>query len=224
MQAKQRDLPQVFWIGGAPDSGKSTTAKIIAERRRCPIYHYDRRDQAHLERLALTEPYYRDFLDASLDERWVFITPEELFHRWLQTSIDRFPLVIDDLLATPGDNAIIAEGFGLLPQQLAPLLAQPFHAIWLVPTEAFKQASMINRGKPSFSAQVSNAEKAKQNILQRDRLIANYIRNEAKNCNLTLFEVGDSSSINEVIDTVERIFSSSVSQSIGKLTNHRGLR
>ncbi len=65
------------------------------------IYHYDQRDLAHHEQLAQTHPAYQAFLAASLDERWVYPEPEELFQRMLQSFQDRFPLVIQDLIALP---------------------------------------------------------------------------------------------------------------------------
>jgi len=46
---------------------------------------------------------------------------------------------MEDLIAMPRERGIVAEGFGLLPEILAPLLSCPTQAIWLMPTEAFKQ-------------------------------------------------------------------------------------
>ena len=54
----------------------------------------------------------------------------------------RFPLVLLDLLALPNDKLIIAEGFGLTPQLIAPLLSTPRQAIFFIPTEEFKWASL----------------------------------------------------------------------------------
>jgi adenylate kinase family enzyme len=201
-------LSHVLWIGGATDSGKSTTAQKLAERHPLQVYHYDRRDLAHHEQLAKTLPAYRAFLDASLDERWVKPQPQELLQRSLQSFRDRFPLVIEDLLALPREHGILAEGFGLVPELLAPLLSSSTQAIWLVPTEGFKRDSMRRRGKPSFGALVSDPERAKANLHTRDRLLAEYIRDQVLQYGFTLYQVDGSHSAEEMTDLMEQHFAS----------------
>jgi hypothetical protein len=197
----------VLWIGGTTDSGKSTLAQVLAERRRLHVYHYDKRDLAHHEQLAQNHPAYRSFLAASLDERWVYPEPEELFQRMLQSFRDRFPLVMQELAALPCDRGILAEGFGFLPELLAPLLSSPAQALWLVPTESFKLASMQRRNKPSFGAQVSDPVRAKQNLFARDMLLAQYIREQVSKYSYTLYEVDGSRSAGETADLIEGHFS-----------------
>ena len=97
----QPALAHVLWIGGATDSGKSTLAQKLGERYPLQIYHYDQPDSAHHQRLAEALPAYRAFIQASLDERWVDPEPEALFQRALSSFRDRFPMVIEDLLAYP---------------------------------------------------------------------------------------------------------------------------
>jgi adenylate kinase family enzyme len=203
-------LAHVLWIGGATDSGKSPLAQKLAERERYPlqIYHYDQHDIAHHQRLAEALPTYQAFIKASLDERWVDPEPEELFQRALSSFRDRFPMVIEDLLAYPSDRQIIAEGFGLLPDLLAPLLTRPEQALWLVPTEAFKQASMQRRGKPNFGPQISNREKAKMNLIQRDKLLAAYITEQVQKYGFTLYEVDEANSLDEMVNKIEHHFAS----------------
>ena len=112
-------LSHVLWIGGATDSGKSTVAEKLAERHGLQVYHYDRRDLAHHEQLAKTNPAYQ--------------------------------------------------------------------ALWLVPSEAFKQASIARRVKPSFGAQVSDPEWAKANLLERDRHLAVYARDQVLKYAYTMY-------------------------------------
>jgi len=141
-QEHRQVLSHVLWIGGATDTGKTTISRIIAERYGLQIYNYDRHDLPQVERLAQTLPRYRAFLDASLDERWVHPEPEDLLQFVLRGFQDRFPLVVEDLLDLPKEPMIVAEGFGFTPELLSPILSSKRQAIWLVPTEDFKWASM----------------------------------------------------------------------------------
>lgn len=202
----RQSLSHVLWIGGAADSGKSTAARLLAGRHRLQVYHYDRRDLAHHQQLAQTDPAYRAYLAASLDERWVFPEPEELFQRSLQSFRRRFPLVLQDLHALPRERGVVAEGFGLLPELLAPLLSRPTQALWLAPTAAFKSASMARRGKPSFGAKVSDPERAKTNLRLRDQLLAQYIQEQVLKYGYTLYEVDGARSAGEMVDWIEQHF------------------
>ncbi len=165
-------LSHVLWIGGATDTGKTTISQIIAERYGLEVYNYDRHDLSQIERLAQANANYRAFLATSLEENWVQPEPEDLLQFTLQAFQDRFPLVIEDLLALPREPTVVAEGHGLVPELVAPVLSGKRQAIWLVPTEEFKWASMKRRNKPSFRDKVSDPERATNNVFRRDMLLA----------------------------------------------------
>lgn len=187
---------RVFWIGGAPDSGKSTTARYLAERYGLNTYHYDQHDVRHHEVLAKSDERMRRFMDGSLDERWVRPTPLELYERSMASFHARFPLVLEELRELrPEDTPVVAEGFGFLPELVAPLLATPDQGIWLIPADAFKLASMQQRGKPSFAARTCDPERARANLLGRDRLLAEHIEEEARAAKLPLYTVSGSFSV-----------------------------
>jgi len=202
----QRAFSRVLWIGGATDSGKTTTARILAERHGLPIYHYDKHDLVHHEKLAKIYPAYRVFLAASLDERWVHPEPDELFRRSLQSFQDRFPLLLEELVSLPLERGIVVEGFGLLPELLTPILSYPRQALWLMPTESFKRDSMTRRGKPSFGSQVSDLERAKSNLLARDLLLAAHIKSQVLQYGYTLYEVDGTRTADEMADRMEGYF------------------
>lgn len=196
----------MLWIGGATDAGKSTVAQILAERHGLQVYNYDRRDLAHHQQLAETDPQIRAFLEASLDENWVYPEPEALFQRTLESFHYRFPLVLADLHALPSQLMIVAEGFGLTPELLAPLLTNPQQALWLVPTEQFKLESLARRNKPSFGSKVSDPQRAYHNFLTRDTLLGAEIKAQVKAHNFTLIEVDGSHSADEMATLVETHF------------------
>lgn len=189
---------RVLWIGGATDTGKSTIAQNLADRLGMSVYHYDKTDVQHLEKLTFTISEIRKFMDASLDERWVYPKPEAMFAFLLLSFSHRFPLVLEDLIAYPDDRPIIVEGFGLLPELVCPLLSSPYQAAWLVSTESFKWDSMTRRGKPSFAKATSDPEKAKMKLFARDMLLTNYYRKQAPAYGCTLYEVDGSRSVEEM--------------------------
>lgn len=202
----KKRLAHVLWIGGATDTGKSTVAENLASLYGVRVYHYDQFDAVHHEKLAETVTEIRRFLDASLDERWVYPDPSVLLARSLNSFSHRFPLVVEDLLALPYDKMIIAEGFGLLPELVQPLLSNHNQAVWLVPSETFKLDSMARRGKPSFGKLVSNLERAKTNLFTRDKMLADYYRKQVPAFGYTLFEIDGSRSVEEMTDIIDSHF------------------
>lgn len=202
----QHKLAHVLWIGGATDTGKTTIAQMLAERHGLQLYHYDRHDLPQLEILAQSLPRYRAFLDSSLEERWVHPEPEDLFRFVWEGFRHRFPLVIQDLLALPTEPMILVEGFGLTPELVAPVISSKCQAVWLVPTEEFKRASMERRGKPSFRGKVSDPERATRNVLRRDMMLAEQVWEQAQALGLTEYEVDGSRSIEEMVALIEYHF------------------
>jgi hypothetical protein len=201
-------LSHVLWIGGAPDSGKTSVARLLSETYRLPVYHYDRADLRHHVRLAQTWPHYTDFLNASMDERWVDPEPVDLAERAWQGFLDRFALVTDELaaLSFPKGMRVLAEGFGLTPELLGPVLTSPRQAIWLVPTETFKLRAMQRRGKGRFCGQVSDVKRAARNLLERDRLLTERIKADARARNMTVLEVDGSEAVETVAARIARHF------------------
>jgi hypothetical protein len=203
-QELKQALSHVLWIGGATDAGKTTVARLLAERHRLQLYIYDRRDLPHHERLAQRSAHYDAFLKASMDERWVHPEPEELVQRSLRSFRDRFPLVVEDLLALPRERTILAEGFGLTPEIIHPILSNHRQAIWLVPTEAFKRASMRRRGKFRHQPNLSDPERAIDNLFKRDMLLAARVVEQARLRNLTVHEIDGSRSAEEMATLIEQ--------------------
>jgi hypothetical protein len=179
---------------------------MIAAKYGLQTYHYDQHDLSQLEKLAQKYPRYRAFLDASLDERWVSPRAEDLLRFVMRSFQDRFPLVVEDLLELPQEPMIVAEGFGFTPESLLPVLTSKRQAIWLVPTEEFKWASMERRNKPSFSDAVSDPERATRNVFKRDMLLAKQVRAQAESRGLTVLEVDGSRPVELMAATVQEHF------------------
>jgi shikimate kinase len=212
IEVQAKNLSSVLWIGGATDSGKTTISRILGQRYGFPVYHYDKHDLPQIKQLALSNPEYRAFLEASLDRNWVEPEPEDLVRRALTAFRDRFPLVIEDLVATPEDSKIIAEGFGLTPELVAPLLLSKQQAIWLIPTEEFKRASVERRNKPSFKDKVTDPDRATKNIITRDLKLADIIRKQAESLDLATYLVDGSRSSKEMAEIIKQHFKTYLSR------------
>jgi hypothetical protein len=202
----KKQLAHVLWIGGATDSGKSSLTQRLADRHGWHTYYYDMVDAGQIQVLAESHPEIRQFLDASLDERWVNPEPEDLYLFLVHSLSLRFPLVIDDLLALPVEKPILVEGFGLLPDFIHPVLSSPYQAIWFVPTETFKRESMERRGKPSFAKATRDPERARMNLIARDRMLADFYREHVPGHGYTLHEVDGSLSVEEMTELAENHF------------------
>jgi hypothetical protein len=202
-ESLRQALIPVLWIGGGTDAGKSTVSRIMAERYGLQIYDYDRRDIPQTNRLAETITHYRDLLEASDEALWIHPEPEALLYEAVQSFKDRFPLVIEKLLAMPKEPMILAEGSGLIPELIFPLLSDKYQAIWLVPTEAFKWSSMSRRRKFTW---MSDPERAIYNLFTRDMLLAKRVMERAELRDLRVQVVDGSRSVEEMADLVERHF------------------
>jgi hypothetical protein len=165
-------LRHVYWIGGASGSGKSTIARRLADKHGLRLYSTDEAMGDHAHRYLPEDcPNLTEFMKMSMDERWVDRSPQimlETFH-WFRG--EGFGLIIEDLLALPPDQGIIAEGFRLLPHLVKPLLHDPSHCVWLIPTPEFRLAAFESRGTMwSIPNKTSNPKRALSNLLERDRL------------------------------------------------------
>ena len=125
-----------------------------------------------------------------MDERWVNRSPEtmlETFH-WFRG--EGFGLIVEDLLRLPTEPGVIVEGFRLLPGLVKPLLAGPGHAVWLLPTPGFRRAAFESRGSLwEIAGKTSDPERALRNLLERDRMFTERLKEETERLELHAIEV-----------------------------------
>jgi hypothetical protein len=178
----------ILWIGGSTDAGKTTLARALAAKFGCERYEYDRADAAHHEALAAQHQDIRAFMLAGADARWVAPTPEQLHRRAMRSFRLRWPLLLRELAELPhgAGRPVIIEGFGLLPELVRPLMDDPRQGLWMLPTEAFRRGSWLRRGKPSFRAEVSDPDRAADNLWGRDLKLAETIERQARRLKLKL--------------------------------------
>ncbi len=208
MEASNNALSRIRWIGGAPDTGKTSVARLLSERLGWTLYEYDSRDRSHDRLLAEESHDGVAVLNSKVVKRWTSAGPEELFQLALRSFADRMPLVIDDLraLITDSDRIILAEGFAFTPELMEPLIASAHQAIWLTSTHEFRRASFERRDKPSFGHETDDPDRARTNMISRDSLLSQHVERTAAERGYTVIEVDGLRSIQSVADEIERHF------------------
>ncbi|AJS59348.1 hypothetical protein [Paenibacillus sp. IHBB 10380] len=197
----------IIWIGGSPDSGKSTIAKNLLRKYDLQFYDYDLLEDQHHDELAKHSTVAGVIHSSSIENSWVNTTPELLLERANQSFKSRFPLVIRDLSTLDIHKVTLAEGFGLTPQLVSPYISNPQQAIWLVSTIEFKKTSSAKRNKLCGLFTSKEMELlAKENLLKRDMLIDAQIRDEAKSLGMTIIEVNNERTIEEISTLIELHF------------------
>ncbi|TNM68626.1 hypothetical protein FHN55_06625 [Streptomyces sp. NP160] len=191
-------LGHVRWLGGGSGAGKSTVARALAARDPSLVVvdsdalmadHARRADPAGSPELAR-------FAAATLDARWLGRTPEQMLESFHWYRGEAFDLLLDDVAALPGDRPVLVEGFRLLPPLVAPLLAEPSHALWLLPTPAFRRRAFAERGSLDDVAwRTSDPPRALANLLARDALFTDRLRGQCADLRLPVLEVSGSLSV-----------------------------
>lgn len=201
-------LRHVYWVGGGSGSGKSTMARRLATEHGLRLYTTDGVMKDHASRIAPADgPSLAEFLAMDMDERWVNRSPEtmlETFH-WFRG--EGFNLIVEDLLNLPADRPVIAEGFRLLPHLVEPLLAVPGHAVWLLPSPGFRRAAFESRGALwAIAGKTTNPEAALRNLLERDRMFTDRLRQETTRFGLRAIEIDAALTEDDLADQVSRAF------------------
>ena len=144
-------LHQVLWIGGAPWSGKSTVARLLAARHGLTAYHHDAPAEG---------------------------TAEELLNR----TAAGFSALLAELRSLHSPRPVVAEGWALRPELVAPLVDSPRRMVVLVPTEVFRQHQLRHLADgPAIPRQ--------RGRLTRDRILAAAAGRSARERGIRVLEI-----------------------------------
>ena len=202
-------LEHIYWIGGGSAAGKSTIARRIAAEHGLRVYSTDDVMADQARRSSAEEcPLLHQFMAMDLDERWVNRTPQVMFETFHWFRGEGFKSIVEYLLDMPREQDVIVEGFRLLPRLVKPLLSKPNHAVWLLPSPNFREAVVESRGGPSWSflARTSDPHKALQNLLHRDRMFTDALREETTRLGLPVIDVETTTTEDDLTRRVKDAF------------------
>lgn len=197
-------LRHVYWIGGGSGAGKTTIARELAARHGLRVYSTDDAMAAHDRRCAPDDaPLLRQFKAMDMDQRWASRTPKTMLETFHWFNGELFQPIIDDLMNLPTQPGVIAEGFRLLPHLVKPLLSEPRHAVWLLPTPEFRRAAFTSRGTLwDIPRKTGNPERALHNLLERDHMFTKRLRHETAQLGLLAIEVDTAMTHDDLIGQV----------------------
>ncbi len=207
--AISKQLQNVYWIGGGSGAGKSTIARRLAAQHGLSVYATDDVMADHARRSSREDcPLLHEFMAMDMDQRWLNRSPRtmlETFH-WFRG--EGFDLIVEDVVRLPPERAVIVEGFRLLPQLVKPLLSEPSHGVWLLPTPEFRQAAIESRGGSAwgFLDKTSDPERALRNLLERDRLFTDVLREETARLGLPAVDVDTTMTEDDLVKRVTDVF------------------
>jgi hypothetical protein len=202
-------LAHVLWIGGAPNVGKTTLARLLAGKYDLKIYNSDwHHVREHRDRPGGLPAGWDEL---TMDQRWVHPSPRELADREIASWTARFPLVMEDLRALPDTRRIVAEGPSLFPWCVAPLVRSARQAIFLVPTPDFRKRVLARRHRDTPlgerpDGRTSDPERARENIAGRDALLSARISASCDELGLRWVRVDGTCDLDDTIALLEQHF------------------
>jgi 2-phosphoglycerate kinase len=201
-------LDHVYWIGGASGAGKSTMATRLARRYDLDVYATDDVMSDHARRSTPAQtPYLRQFAAMDMDERWVNRSPQTMLDTFHWYHGEAFDLIVEDLRAWPAGRAVVAEGFRLLPELVAPLLTDRRRAVWLLPTPEFRRAAFESRGGLwQIAGRTSDPERALSNLLERDRMFTDRLITTTADLGLPVVHVDPTMTEDDLITQIAGSF------------------
>jgi 2-phosphoglycerate kinase len=207
--ALQEQLRHVYWLGGGSGAGKSTIARRIAARHGLRVYATDDVMADHARRSSHEDcPLLHRFMAMDMDQRWVNRSPKSMLETFHWFWGEGFNMIIEDLLRFPREPGVIAEGFRLLPRLVKPLLSAPSRAVWLLPPLDFRQAAVERRGGAAwgFLAKTTDPERALRNLLERDQMFTEILREETARLEVPAIEVDTTTTEDDLTRRVTDVF------------------
>lgn len=206
-----KDIPilaQAFWLGGSTCAGKTSVARLLAAAHGLRLYHCDDAFENHRTRARPDRhPGFHRLMDLTGPELWSR-PAEQQVEDLLAFYRDGFALILEDLRALPPGPPVLVEGTGLLPDVLHPVLAEPWRALFLVSTPAFRRRLYPERGAwvREELAGTGDPEETFARWMTRDDTLARLRAERAAAFGLRAVEVDGRQTLEETADLIGRWF------------------
>ncbi|MFJ8039571.1 hypothetical protein ACIRBX_03525 [Kitasatospora sp. NPDC096147] len=191
-------LRRVRWIVGGTGAGKSTVARELAARYGVAVFDGDRAEGSWARRAdPVRQPRLTAQQGLAPGEFWAGRTAAEVLAAMPSLHGEMTGFLVADLLErVAGGGPLLVDWFGLLPDGLAPLLADPAQAVCLVPTPAFREAALRARYADPARARANWGDHDPAEMLarrlERDLLWDEQVRLRAARAGLTVRTVDGS--------------------------------
>jgi hypothetical protein len=202
-------LRNALWITGGQWAGKTTVAVLLAERYGLTAYHYDYHDARGHQDRRIAAQIRRGERPTEFDPEatWIGPTPRQMADDVLAGFRERFGWVQDDLRGLTTPAPVIAEGWGLRPDLVAPVTGDLGRIVVLVPTDEFRRAQVARLPRAAaVSHPVSDPALAQRNRVERDRLLAEDAVRQARALGIRVIEVDGSGDAEATADVVAAHF------------------
>jgi hypothetical protein len=207
LEALQRELRQIYWIGGSPCSGKSSIAAALAASYGLRVYHCDDAYFRHARIInQQRQPVFYKMTHYTSEDLWLKRPIKQQVQEEIELYREEFPLILDELLTLP--KPFLAEGTALLPECVAPIVQRnPRKAIWMIPTATFQRSHYAQYDwVQEVVKECSTPEQAFNNWMRRDASFARIVAREARIRNMRVLTVDGTRTLEENLAFVERYF------------------
>ncbi len=172
-------MTNIYYIGGSPCSGKSTTAEILSDKYDLYYFKVDDFLDKYIQLGALKGyEICKKQVEMNAEQIWMRepllqCKEEIIFYEEI------FEFVLDDLKQISGKKGIITEGAAYLPKLMKKLSIPSDRYISLTPTKEFQIFHFSKRDFiPYILAECSDKEKAFNNWMDRDILFAQEVQKQ----------------------------------------------
>ena len=202
------DLSTIYWIGGAPCSGKSTIAENLAFKYGFSLFKSDDHMYAHMRLArqagAQKQPVMAKLAGLSWNEIWtrpveIQVQDELAFYH------EEFDLLLDELALYPQGQPILAEGNAWLPELIGRLALPPGRIVYVVPTTDFQVTNYSQREFiKDILSQCTAPQLALENWMERDARFGELVSQQARQSGQPIILVDGRLSIEENAALVEK--------------------
>ena len=199
------DFSNIYWIGGAPCSGKSTIAEKLAFKHGFSLFKSDDHIYAHMRLAdAQKQPAMAKLAGLSWTEIWdrpveVQVQDEFAFYH------EELAMLLDELALYPQGQPILAEGNAWLPELIGQLSTPPKHIVYVIPTKQFQVANYSQREFINgILSQCADPRSAFETWMERDARFGEAVNQNARQMGMPVILVDGRLSIEENTALVER--------------------